>query len=311
MNMFNDLKIERPEPISNAQDDLQRPLIKVFKHIFRIFSPYFWGPKHTDIWSIGRFVSKISGKRILDAQCADGAWLAIPLPVYTSHFLEGPDHKRYNKDNITPIMKQYASKGSVAIDVGASCGQEVVALSKAVGDSGMVYCFEPSFSYNALVRTVGLNQLKNVVCVHAGCADQNGYVEGDSDQPYLTGDLSVYSDSGIPVIRLDDFLNHIGESKPVSLIKIDTDGFEYEVIKGAAETIKAHSVKVIAEFELHFDYSGAKGADVLRRYIDEGFEVRKVQTSSAPLNGDDLDSYISDMRVRENMIAHDLVLERK
>src|SRR5690606_33596938 len=111
MTSFEHLKIIKPEPIQNRSDDLQKFWIKLFKHFFRITAPYFWGPKHTDVWSIGNFISKIAGKRILDAKCQDGNWLALPMPVYTSHFLDGPDHKRYNKDNIAPIIKQYAAPG--------------------------------------------------------------------------------------------------------------------------------------------------------------------------------------------------------
>lgn len=308
---FNAIRIEKPSPIENKVDDLKQLKLKILKHFFKITAPYFWGPKHTDIWSIGRFVTKVTGKECINTQCADGKWISLPLPVYTSHFLYGPDHKRFNRDNITPIMKKFAQQGSVAIDVGASCGQEVVALSHAVGEEGQVYCFEPSASFDALLRTVALNGLKNVTCVHAGCGNENGFIAGSSDQKYFIGDQYHYADSGVPVVRIDDFLEHINETRKVSLIKIDTDGFEYEVIKGLQDTIEKNNAKVIAEFEPHFEYSGAKSSDVLKRYEENGFEICKIQTSYIPLTTDEIEQYIQDMKNPENMIAHDVVLKKR
>lgn len=306
---FDTILQERPEPITNTINDLNRLHIKILRHVFRITAPYIWGPKHTDIWSIGRFISKVIGKNTVDAQCQDGKWLCLPLPVYTSHCLYGPDHKRFNRDNITPLMKKFAAPGSVAIDVGASCGQEVVTLSKAVGKNGKVYCFEPSMSFKALLRTVALNKLSNVVCVQAGCGNENGYIDGTENQEYFIGDQYTYADKGMPVIRIDDFLAHIKERRTVSFIKIDTDGFEHEVIQGALLTVKKHQSKVIAEFEPHFDYSGAKSIDVLKRYEEIGFQLHKIQTSYIPLSQADTKQYIRDMQSSENMIAHDLVLK--
>ncbi|MCM2343192.1 MAG: FkbM family methyltransferase [Alphaproteobacteria bacterium] len=307
--LFNKLRIIKPDPLTERIDDLQRPLLKMAKHFFRIVSPYFWGPKHTDIWPIGRFVAELAGKNILDTRCNDGKWLALPLPVYTSHFINGGDYKRFNRDNIHPILKSHALSGTAVIDVGASCGQEVVTLSKAVGPEGVVYCFEPSYSYEALLRTVSLNQLNNVICIQAACGNRNGYLEGASHGLYFVGTECRYKeDSGTPIIRIDDFLTHIQEQRPLSLIKIDTDGFEFEVIQGAQKTVSHFQTRIVAEFESHFDYSGKRGADVLKRYKELGFRVHKIQTSCQEINENAFESYTSEMLDPENMIAHDIVL---
>lgn len=306
---FENIRIIVPPPLTDRVDDLQKPILKLAKHVFRIISPYFWGPKHTDIWPIGRFVAKLAGKDILDTRCSDGKWIALPLPVYTSHFINGGDYKRFNRDNIHPILKSYALQGTAVIDVGASCGQEVVTLSRAVGADGVVYCFEPSYSFEALLRTVALNQLTNVICVQAACGNQNGYLGGASHGLYFIGAESHYNDnSGTPIIRIDDFLAHVRESRPLSLIKIDTDGFEFEVIQGAQSAISRHKTTVVAEFEKHFEYSGAQGADVLKRYHDMGFSIHKIQTSHQRVNESDFHSYMQEMSDPENMIAHDIVL---
>lgn len=308
-DILKNLRVIKPEPLYDRHDDLQKPLLKLCKHFFKIISPYFWGPKHTDIWPIGRFISKISGKNIIDTCCSDGKWLALPLPVYTSHFINGGDYKRFNRDNIHPILRSHSLTGSAVIDVGASCGQEVVTLSNAVGPNGIVYCFEPSYSFEALLRTVALNQLTNVICIQAACGNRNGHIEGSIENLYFVGANCQYSnDTGTPIIRIDDFLKFVEERKNLSLIKIDTDGFEYEVIQGAAESIKNNRTKIIAEFEGHFNYSGKSGVDALNRYKENGFSIQKIQTSVQELKGEDFVSYLEEMKNPENMISHDIVL---
>ena len=308
MHALSDLEIQKPEPIVNKSDDMQQLGPKVLRHCFKVIAPYFWGPKHQDIWSIGRFITKIIGKSTIDAKCRDGSWLCFPLPVYTMYFLHGVDLKKYGVGNLTPIFRKNISSGTVAIDVGASCGQEIIELSKAVGEDGIVYAFEPSTSFLALTRTVALNGLQNVICVNAGCGNENGYIDEDKEQAYVIGESIKYAEKGTPIVRIDDFLELIGEERPVSLIKIDTDGFELEVVQGAKKRISSSETTVIAEFEKHFNYSGYQAQDVLKKYADLGFSIEKLQTMSTVVSETEFDNYLSDIDDPANMIAHDIVL---
>jgi hypothetical protein len=74
------------------------------------------------------------------------------------------------------------------------------------------------------------------------------------------------------------------------------------------DTIRKNDTHVVSEFESHFDYSGVKGKDVLNAYRDMGFSVAKIQTAYQTILPVDDEEYLADMRVEENMIAHDIVL---
>ncbi len=308
MHTLSDLKIQKPKPIITKHDDMHRLGLKLLRHSFKIIAPFFWGPKHQDIWSIGRFITKLIGKSTIDAKCRDGSWLCFPLPVYTMYFLYGADLKKYNVGNLSPIFRKNALPGTVAIDVGASCGQEILELSKAVGENGTVYAFEPSASFLALTRTVALNGLQNVICVNAGCGNKNSHLAGKDEQAYFIGEKIEYAEKGTAIVRIDDFLDLIGEQRRVSLIKIDTDGFELEVIQGAEQCISANETTVIAEFEKHFNYSGHKAKEVLEKYSELGLSIEKLQTMSSTISEKDFDSYLSDLDDPANMISHDIVL---
>lgn len=306
-------RIEKPTPIiNNTGDDLRRPFVKFLRKILKLLQP-FAGPKHTDIWWLGKIAGRILGRQTFDTQLIGGDWQCLALPVYTSHFIYGGDLKRFTAGNIHPIMARKAKLGTVAIDIGASCGQEVVTLSRSVGKDGVVYCFEPSYSFSALLRTVSLNRLENVVCVQAAVGNKSGYMNAEADQFYLVGTESQYVDAGgIPVITLDEFLESIDEVRPVSLIKIDTDGFELEVIRGCEKVIDQNpEIEIIAEFETQFEYSGFKGKELLKEYKRMGFSISKVQTSAIPLQESEFDEYITNMSDPVDMISHDIVLSPK
>jgi len=308
---FPEYTIEKPVPIEKAIDDLRRPIVKVIRKILKLLQPIA-GPKHTDIWWLGEIAVRILGKQSFDTKLICGSWISLALPVYTSHFIHGGDLKRFGKDNIHPIMRRKAKIGTVAVDIGASCGQEVVTLSKAVGEEGIVYCFEPSYSFHALLRTVSLNRLKNVVCVQAAVGKKSGYMNAQADQFYLIGNESQYvDDGGIPVLALDKFFESIHETRPVSLIKIDTDGFELEVMRGCENIFNQNpEIEIIAEFETQFDYSGFRGKELLKEYKRMGFSISKIQTSTEAVDEDDFDKYIEKMRDPLEMISHDIVLRR-
>ncbi len=192
-------KSQRPEPLPEPCDDLRKIGIKIIRRLLRLLQPLA-GPKHTDIWWLGRMAARLLGKDIFDTRLVGGDWISLPLPVYTSHFIYGGDLKRFGKDNIHPIMMKKAQPGTIAIDIGPSCGQEVVTLSKAVGNDGIVYCFEPSYSYHALLRTVAINKLENVICIQAAVGAKCGSMNAEPEQAYLIGANSKYIEFGdVPV----------------------------------------------------------------------------------------------------------------
>jgi FkbM family methyltransferase len=102
-------------------------------------------------------------------------------------------------------------------------------------------------------RNVALNGLETVRFINAAASDQPGemrlYRPGPQDtnrarasllhHPYLTGAASV-----VPVVTLDDAC----ADGPVSLIKIDVEGHEGAVVRGAAATIGASMPSIIFEY---------------------------------------------------------------
>ena len=123
--------------------------------------------------------------------------------------------------------------GTTAIDVGANIGNHTVFLAAIIG--ARVHAFEPCPANHALLsHNVAANRLDDMVTVHGcalGDADGSGFIE--LRMPDNFGTTCVRSGAGdVPVRRLDDII-----SEPVGLMKIDVEGAEAAVLRGAQRLI--------------------------------------------------------------------------
>lgn len=148
------------------------------------------------------------------------------------------------------IYKKYARAGTVAIDVGANIGIHTLVLSRCVGETGTVIAFEPSAAiYKRLLGTISLNGLNNVSAQPQGAGEKAARCRFE---PSLTnfnigqGRIDTSGSTEITITSIDELLKN--RSMPVSLIKIDTEGYELNVLKGAQESLKKHKPAIVVEF---------------------------------------------------------------
>ncbi|MEM3709051.1 MAG: FkbM family methyltransferase [Nitrososphaerales archaeon] len=117
-----------------------------------------------------------------------------------------------------------------------------------------VIAFEPNPSNCKFLRfNVLINKLDNVMVVRAAVSDFNGhaelYIPQTRGRTLTDQSTLVYKGQGsieVPVVTLDTFFEHI--DKP-DVIKIDVEGAELNVVKGALKTI-AKGVRLII-VEIH------------------------------------------------------------
>ena len=145
------------------------------------------------------------------------------------------------------------SPGTRVLDIGANVG--IYALPWAAISTGVtVHCFEPNPAVRArLARNVALNRLGSRVRLHPeALSDRAGTATlyGSDDMSSLN--QGVYSGRQaapveVPLARLDDVL--VEEGPPISLMKIDVQGHELEVLRGAETLISRHRPALILEHE--------------------------------------------------------------
>lgn len=152
----------------------------------------------------------------------------------------------------TKFLTSLDLNGKTVFDIGACIGYYTLLLSKQVGEQGKIYSFEPeSKNFALLNKNILTNKFQNISSCQlaVGGKNQKTYLK-ISDSP---GQHSVQEISGgteeIQMVTLDRFIDmkHINPQN-IGYIKIDAEGCEYEILKGAVDLI-CKSDKAIIQFE--------------------------------------------------------------
>lgn len=156
------------------------------------------------------------------------------------------------------VLRDLLTPDSVFVDVGANHGEFTVCAADQVS-KGHVFAFEPVPTIRErLERNVVANGFENVTIHPVGLSDtqQDDVPIYGEDSDYLDGTshLGLPTLYGIPgrssplgnisLSRLDDLLS---KEQRVDLLKIDVEGAEFCVLKGAEETIKREKPAIIFE----------------------------------------------------------------
>ncbi|MGZ3732127.1 MAG: FkbM family methyltransferase [Parachlamydiaceae bacterium] len=153
------------------------------------------------------------------------------------------------EENIHAELKKYTKPGTTAIDIGGHMGTHTLNLSRLVGENGSVHVFEPRVKmFTELVINMNLNDCKNISFHRRALGNENRQVTMYIPQPNNEG-MACIRDSApdsenetAKMERLDDY--HLSK---VSIIKMDVEGFEMEVIKGGLETILRNKPVMLIE----------------------------------------------------------------
>ena len=140
------------------------------------------------------------------------------------------------------IFAQVVHPGAVVVEVGANIGAHTVELSRMAGRDGEVHAFEPQrIVFQALCANLALNQCANVYAQQSAVGDMAGTITVPSPNPSVRnnfGGVSLPSATfgeSVPLISLDTL-----DLPACHLLKVDVEGMEVEVLKGALTLIKTH-----------------------------------------------------------------------
>lgn len=181
--------------------------------------------------------------------------LDLKVPAFSGEentariFLLGYDESRC----IFDVYRRLCSKGSIAIDVGANIGIHSAVMSLFVGVGGRVYAYEALAKYCLRMReTLEENQLTNVTVRTVACGAKPGYelFRAPQGSNIGTGQRSEFGESQVKVVALDD--EGFSENIRVSLLKIDTEGMELEVLRGAQSLLSSHTPAIVLEYNPEF-----------------------------------------------------------
>ncbi|MDB5416235.1 MAG: hypothetical protein JWR10_4570 [Rubritepida sp.] len=143
--------------------------------------------------------------------------------------------------------------GSVLWDIGANIGL----YSLLAARRGMnVLAFEPSASsFAALVRNVEINGFDRRIAAYClAFAERTGLVALNMASTAAGHSMhSIEEREGgfrqaVPGFAIDDFVQYM-DAPPPTVIKLDVDGIEPAILRGARETLRAHVREVLVEID--------------------------------------------------------------
>lgn len=147
------------------------------------------------------------------------------------------------------FIRTLAGRGRTFVDVGSHIGFYTMGLAPGFDK---VIAFEPSkFQYGWLTRNRALNDYTHVACEHVALGDTRGesmlnvlsYEGGlNSLSPEVAAAHTIIDRYTVPVEVLDD-----RGMSDVDLLKIDVEGFEIPVLRGARKTIDASRPVILIE----------------------------------------------------------------
>jgi FkbM family methyltransferase len=146
--------------------------------------------------------------------------------------------------------RQLCDPGRAFLDIGAHTGTYAVSLADS---AARVVAFEPQRNtYYALCGSVALSNLANVECVNValGAPDQVGHttlsicsMDGGGSSLCLPASTPVLREERVEVRTLDSY-----DIQDIAFIKMDVEGNELSVLKGATETIaRSNHPKILFE----------------------------------------------------------------
>lgn len=129
--------------------------------------------------------------------------------------------------------------GQVVYDVGANAGFYTLLAARRVGGQGNVVAFEPlPRNLHYLCRHLALNRERAVRVVDAAVADRDGTAMLDPGPHPSMASLDVGGSVQVRTVRLDTL---VAEGlPPPDVIKIDVEGAECQVLRGAQEVLVTH-----------------------------------------------------------------------
>lgn len=168
-----------------------------------------------------------------------------------------PEHRylSWNPQEYSAFRRAVAP-GMVALDVGANVGAYSMLLGQWVGPAGRVFAFEPApAAFNGLVRHIHLNDLAPVVRpIDAAVGERETQAEflvmGTAGESRLAAPADRHHVRvTVPVVTIDGFCAREGIDP--DFIKIDVEGWELAVLRGARETIGRRGNDLALFVEMH------------------------------------------------------------
>lgn len=268
---------------------LKTKLLNIPRQVFRIPAVEKW------------LVEKTRDKGV------DNTWCKLIPPVYTypagsfrtaerngiNYYLDISnvvDHNIYfgYKDGSDSFLFSRVRETDTIFDVGANIGSTTLPFGKMV-KNGEVFSFEPSMSnYKRILANMELNpSIKNIHIFDKGLGEKKERVKlykVDANNPGMNRILpgneeNNYDFEEIVTGTMDDFVQEY-KPKKINLVKIDVEGYEMSVLKGAVAVLETYKPALFIELDdENLKGNGSSAKELVSFLVDRKYQCINVLDS--------------------------------
>ena len=208
---------------------------------------------------MGRRADAVGIKRIMSIEKVNGFW----VPSNDVHIQDWKSGKPFTQNKcllgFIDYCEQENKKFNHILDIGAWVGTWSMAMNKFCG--GLV-AFEPdALHYECLVKNVSEDIETHQLAVGS---EQKMISLSQGD---FTQERRVVSDGTIPMVTVDSM-----KIDDIDMIKIDVEGYEMEVLKGARESLK-NTQYLMIELNNNTKKYGSNNIEVEEYIKSLGFKI--------------------------------------
>lgn len=197
----------------------------------------------------------------------------------------------------TQKFKELLCPDTVLIDIGANIGYYTIIASNII-KKGKIYAFEPEpNNFQLLVKNIKTNEINNAVALQNAVSEKTGqmkiYIDEKNLGNHSLSASNVKSNSNfieIETITLDTFFEFDKTTNIV--VKIDTQGAEGLVLKGATKFLRRSNVTIFMEFWPNgLTNMGTNPLNLLKNLEDLGYQIEVIDDQNKSLikmNPDDI-----------------------
>ncbi len=192
-----------------------------------------------------------------------------------------------------------ARPGMSVLDIGTNIGTTLLQLARRVGSEGRVQGFEPepanfvkarknlqlnSWAAHAQIANIGLGRQNGTLKMFQVSEKNRGM---NRILPAGQGEAKAFPSVEVSVRVLDEFLQE-AQIEKVDLVKIDVEGFELNVLRGASRLLdQMRPVLFIELDDLNLRDQNASASELVSLLIEHRYNVRRADNGAQVSSHDD------------------------
>jgi FkbM family methyltransferase len=185
--------------------------------------------------------------------------------------LLGKSERRFFEKHLRPGMN--------VVDIGANQGLYSLMFSRLVGETGKVIAFEPEPDmFAALETNISANSIQNVECHRLALSSEprqamlsRSLIHGGDNRLSSGHSAHVSTKKLVSLVTLDEIV----DDRRIDFIKMDVQGWEWEVMRGTRATLRRNPA-----IGIHFEFwpaglrqSGCEPLEMLQFLSQQGFQI--------------------------------------